>query len=170
MKPLTIEKTTSPAGEIVLGDCGGALCVCAWAEEAEAVARKVARLIGAPLEFGSTALTRQAVGELDEYFRRERREFTVPLRLCGTDFQCAAWSAMQQIPYGATASYADEARLMGHPSAFRAVGNANGANPLVIFVPCHRIVAADGSIGGYSAGLDKKRFLLGIERVEALFP
>jgi len=103
------------------------------------------------------------VSELEEYFRGERREFTFPLDLRGTDFQLACWRALLAIPYGETRTYAEIARAVGKPNAFRAVGMANNRNPLAIVVPCHRVIASDGTLCGYGGGLDVKRKLLELE-------
>ncbi len=105
--------------------------------------------------------------ELNEYFAGERREFTIPLDLRGTDFQLACWRALVAIPYGETRSYADMARTIGHPRAFRAVGMSNNRNPVAIVVPCHRVIASGGSLCGYGGGLDIKRKLLDLESAEA---
>ncbi len=102
--------------------------------------------------------------ELNEYFASERREFTIPLDLRGTDFQLACWKALLAIPYGETCSYADIARAIGHPQAFRAVGMSNNRNPVAIIVPCHRVIASGGSLCGYGGGLDIKRKLLDLEQ------
>ena len=102
--------------------------------------------------------------ELDEYFAGKRRDFTIPLDLRGTDFQLACWRALLNIPYGETCSYADIARAIGHPRAFRAVGMSNNRNPVAIIVPCHRVIASGGSLCGYGGGLDIKRNLLDLER------
>ncbi len=107
--------------------------------------------------------TQQAVRELKEYFAGRRREFTVTLDLRGTRFQVRVWKALQTIPYGQTRSYRDIARQVGRPLAYRAVGQANHRNPVSIIVPCHRVVAADGTLGGYGGGLGMKRFLLELE-------
>ena len=101
--------------------------------------------------------------ELEEYFSGKRREFTFPLDLRGTDFQLACWRALQAIPYGETRSYADVARAVGKPAAFRAVGMANDRNPIAIVVPCHRVIASDGTLCGYGGGLAVKRRLLELE-------
>lgn len=106
---------------------------------------------------------RQAVRELREYFAGKRRSFEVALHLEGTEFQERAWAAMLKIPYGATISYATQARMIGNPRATRAVGTANGANPIPIIVPCHRVIASDGSLGGYALGLAMKQRLLALE-------
>lgn len=101
--------------------------------------------------------------ELEQYFAGRRREFRFPLDLRGTDFQVACWRALQAIPYGETRSYADIARVVGKPHAFRAVGMANNRNPLAIVVPCHRVIASDGTLCGYGGGLEVKRKLLELE-------
>ncbi len=101
--------------------------------------------------------------ELEEYFAGGRRKFTFPLDLRGTDFQIACWRALLAIPYGETRTYADVARAVGKPSAFRAVGMANNRNPIAIVVPCHRVIASDGTLCGYGGGLEVKRKLLELE-------
>jgi methylated-DNA-[protein]-cysteine S-methyltransferase len=107
------------------------------------------------------------VRELKEYFAGERREFSMALDLRGTPFQLACWEALLAIPYGETRSYADIARDIGHPNAFRAVGMANNRNPVAIVVPCHRVIASSGSLCGYGGGLDLKRKLLDLEQEHA---
>jgi O-6-methylguanine DNA methyltransferase len=102
--------------------------------------------------------------ELAEYFAGERTRFTVPLDLRGTSFQQQCWQALLKIPYGDTRSYADIARAIGRPQAFRAVGMANHDNPVAIIVPCHRVVGSNGNLTGYGGGLDVKRQLLELER------
>jgi methylated-DNA-[protein]-cysteine S-methyltransferase len=103
------------------------------------------------------------VSEMEEYFSGKRREFIFPLDLRGTDFQQACWRALLAIPYGETRTYADIARAVGKPKAFRAVGMANNRNPIAIVVPCHRVIASDGTLCGYGGGLDVKRKLLELE-------
>ncbi|MFM8417919.1 MAG: methylated-DNA--[protein]-cysteine S-methyltransferase [Actinomycetota bacterium] len=115
---------------------------------------------------GSAKANRHAertVCQLREYFAGMRRRFDVPLHLEGTDFQERAWAAMRKIPFGSTISYAQQAKQIGKPRATRAVGTANGANPVPIIVPCHRVIASDGSLGGYALGLAMKRKLLALE-------
>lgn len=101
--------------------------------------------------------------ELEEYFAGSRREFRFPLDLRGTEFQVACWRALLAIPYGETRTYADIAREVRRPQGFRAVGMANNRNPIAIVVPCHRVIASDGSLCGYGGGLDIKRKLLELE-------
>jgi methylated-DNA-[protein]-cysteine S-methyltransferase len=112
---------------------------------------------------GPSEQMRALTEQLDEYFRGARTRFDVPLRLEGTPFQVAVWSALLEIPYGATASYAGLAERIGYPHAPRAVGAANGRNPISILLPCHRLIGADGSLTGYGWGLDRKRSLLELE-------
>lgn len=106
---------------------------------------------------------RQALTELDEYFRGERHEFTVTLDPQGTSFYRAAWAEVASVPYGATRTYGEIAQTIGSPAAVRAVGAANGANPVAPFVPCHRIVGSDGRLTGYGPGLPLKARLLAME-------
>ena len=102
--------------------------------------------------------------ELNDYFAGERREFSLPLDLRGTEFQLACWRALLEIPYGETRSYRDIAQAIGHPHAYRAVGMSNNRNPVAIVVPCHRVLASSGSLCGYGGGLDIKRKLLELEQ------
>jgi methylated-DNA-[protein]-cysteine S-methyltransferase len=104
-----------------------------------------------------------AADQLRAYFAGELREFDIPLAPSGTAFQRQVWSAVSAIPYGATATYSEIAAAVGRPSARRAVGAANGRNPLPVIVPCHRIVGAAGGLTGYGGGLDRKRSLLDLE-------
>jgi methylated-DNA-[protein]-cysteine S-methyltransferase len=105
-----------------------------------------------------------AVEQLDAYFAGERLAFELALGLVGTEFQRRVWEALQTIPYGETRSYGEIARQIGSPGAFRAVGLANGHNPIGIIVPCHRVIGSNGSLTGYGGGLDRKRQLLDLER------
>lgn len=109
-------------------------------------------------------LAREAVKQLSEYFKGERTSFNMPLDLRGTSFQLAVWHAIMEIPYGETRSYQWVAERIGRPRAARAVGRALAANPIPIIVPCHRVIGSDGSLGGYSLGLEVKRFLLSLEQ------
>ncbi len=101
--------------------------------------------------------------QLDEYFDRGRREFDLELAPAGTPFRLSVWNELQQIPYGTTISYGELARRISKPKAVRAVGSANGANPIALIIPCHRIIGADGSLTGYGGGLEIKERLLAHE-------
>jgi methylated-DNA-[protein]-cysteine S-methyltransferase len=114
-------------------------------------------------EDASVAPIALTVRQLGEYFAGTRRHFDLPLRLQGTDFQRRVWQALTEIPYGQTWSYGELAKRIDNPSASRAVGLANGRNPISILVPCHRVIGADGSLTGYGGGLERKRWLLAHE-------
>lgn len=114
---------------------------------------------------GDNAVLRETRAQLDAYFAGKLRAFDLPLAPQGTDFQRATWTMLAHIPYGATWSYAELAAQLGKPSALRAVGAANGRNPLPIVLPCHRVIGADGSLTGFGGGLPTKQFLLQLEGV-----
>lgn len=113
---------------------------------------------------GTDAVLDQARHQLDEYFARRLRVFTVPVAPRGTEFQGRVWDALRAIPYGDTRSYAQQARAIGAPSATRAVGAANGRNPIPIIIPCHRVIGSDGALTGFGGGIERKQFLLALER------
>ncbi len=104
--------------------------------------------------------------QLSEYFSATRKQFDLPLDLEGTAFQKKVWQQLQRIPFGQTVSYGDVAKRIKNPKAVRAVGSANGKNPVCVIVPCHRVIASDGTIGGYSGGLQVKRKLLALEGIK----
>ena len=155
----------SPCGQFRLGAYEGRLCLCDWLYRIhpERILKRLSTGLGEEFLQGSSDVLRQAAAQLDEYFDGKRKAFSVPLLLVGTDFQKAVWQELQNIPYGAAITYAEEARRIGRPEAVRAVANANGANALSIFVPCHRVIGANGMLGGYAGGADAKRWLLEME-------
>lgn len=118
------------------------------------------------VENEETDVLKEAISQLNEYLLGERKDFKLPLNPAGTDFQKKDWQALQQIPYGRTVSYGEIAEKIGCPKGARAVGLANNKNPIPIFIPCHRVIGADGSLVGYGAGIDKKIKLLEIEGIE----
>jgi methylated-DNA-[protein]-cysteine S-methyltransferase len=124
----------------------------------------------APEVEGPDELLDATVSQLGEYFAGDRRDFDLPLHLEGTDFQKQAWRALAGIPYGETISYGRQAEAIGRPGAFRAVGSANGQNPIPIVLPCHRVVGADGSLTGFGGGIDIKQQLLDLERDQQTLP
>ena len=132
-------------------------------QEGEVLARLDFDVPSQPEE--ATPLLLEACRQLREYFAGERKAFALPLAPAGTEFQKKVWAALRVIPWGETRSYGDIARAIGKPSACRAVGMANGRNPLPVFIPCHRVIGTNGSITGYSGGLEKKRFLLRLEGI-----
>jgi methylated-DNA-[protein]-cysteine S-methyltransferase len=150
-----LRRLKTPVGELLLAGDGqtlSAIYLPGFAPEG----------LGAPSSAASAAVE-EAADQLAEYFDGRRRSFTLRLRPSGTPFQESVWWALADIDYGTTISYAELASRVGRPRAFRAVGQANGANPLPIVLPCHRVVASGGGIGGYGGGLDMKRALLALE-------
>lgn len=112
-----------------------------------------------------TPLANKAVSQLDEYFAGERKCFDLPVNPQGTEFQRKDWEALQRIPYGETRTYKDIAEEIGCPKGFRAVGLANNRNPIMIVIPCHRVIGANGSLTGYAGGVHIKKYLLELEGV-----
>jgi methylated-DNA-[protein]-cysteine S-methyltransferase len=110
-----------------------------------------------------TANCQPVITQLREYFEGKRRTFDLELAMRGTEFQLAVWSELQRIPYGDTISYSELARRIGKPSAIRAVGAANGANPIPVIVPCHRVIGSNGTLTGYGGGIERKQWLLALE-------
>ncbi len=159
------QRYESPCGTLVLGSFGERLCLCDYQTERHhgRVTGRLKRALDAEFEEGGSEVTEWAAAQLDEYFGGRRREFDVPLLLAGTDFQKAVWNELLKIPYGQTLSYGELARRIGSPKAVRAVANANGANAIAIFVPCHRVIGSDGSPTGYAGGLQAKKILSELE-------
>lgn len=168
-KTIVCRPYASPCGELLLGSIDGKLCLCNWTEGKKRGRdeRRLGRLLGAHFEEGTSEVTGEAARQLDEYFSGRRTGFSVPLLFAGTDFQKAVWNELLNIPYGETISYGTMAARLSAPKAVRAVANANGANALSIFAPCHRVIGSDGTLTGYGGGLPAKRALL--EHEKAIF-
>ena len=120
-------------------------------------------MLCAEFEVGTSEVIEKAAKQLDEFFAGKRKEFDLPLLFVGTDFQKAVWNELLKIPFGKTVSYGEMALRIGMPKAVRAVANANGANSISIFAPCHRVIGSDRSLTGYGGGLSAKKFLLELE-------
>ena len=151
----------SPVGELRLIASERGLRAILWGAEDAA---RIASIDVADLVEGTTPLLDRAVTQLEEYFAGTRRDFDLPLDPHGTPFQESAWMVLRTIPYGRTISYGQQARQLGDPNKARAVGAANGKNPLSIVVPCHRVIGSGGQLTGFAAGLDVKSWLLDHER------
>lgn len=147
----------SPVGPLTLVAVNGTLAGLYMNDQRH---RPDGSTFGAP----DAELFTDAARQLDEYFAGERTEFDLPLALSGTEFQQRVWAGLRDIPYGETVSYGWLAQHIGQPTASRAVGLANGKNPVGIIVPCHRVIGSTGSLTGYGGGLDRKRFLLAFEQ------
>lgn len=165
METIKIMRYQSPVGEMMIGSCGGKLCICDWAVEKRrsTIDRRIRRHLNARYEEGTTPVIERAIEELDEYFAGQRKTFDIPVVFTGSEFQCTVWEELMKIPYGATISYGELARRIGNPKAVRAVASANATNPISIFVPCHRVIGSNRKLTGYGGGLDAKRELLELE-------
>ena len=165
-RKIRIQHYQSPCGELLLGSFEEKLCLCNWAIEKHPgrVEKRLRAGLKADYEEGMSDVIQEAMNQLDTYFRLERKSFDVPLLTVGTDFQKQVWEALQEIPYGKTCSYGELAERIGQPKAVRAVANANGANAISLFIPCHRIIGSDYSLTGYGGGLEAKKFLLELEK------
>lgn len=157
----------SPCGVLLLGSIGDKLCLCDWRTEKHSarVDNRLKRMWNAEFKEGTSAVIESARQQLDEYFAGKRQTFDTPLLFIGTDFQKTVWSELLKIPFGTSVSYGEVARRIGRSAAVRAVANANGANPMSIFVPCHRVIGSDRSLTGYGGGLGSKQRLLELEGV-----
>ncbi|MER6287805.1 methylated-DNA--[protein]-cysteine S-methyltransferase [Streptomyces sviceus] len=152
----------SPYGPLTLVADDGVLCGLYMTDQRH---RPPEETFGAP----DDGWSKEAEYQLTAYFKGELQEFTLELRLHGTPFQRTVWEQLRRIPHGETRTYGELADALGNPKASRAVGLANGRNPIGIIVPCHRVVGADGSLTGYGGGLERKQRLLDFERGAALF-
>lgn len=155
----------SPCGTLLLGSFNDKLCLCDWQVEKhrDHVDKRLKRVLQADFEDSSSAVIEKAIVLLGEFFAGKRKKFDLPLLFVGTNFQKKVWNELLKIPYGKTVSYGEMASRIGMPRAVRAVANANGANAISIFVPCHRVIGSDGSLTGYGGGLAAKKKLLDLE-------
>ena len=160
------ESVETPVGLLLLGATSHALCLLEFAapKRLERQLATLRRCFGMEVVSGTSAILQQARGQLADYFAGHRKQFDLPLDYRGTPFQMSVWQALLEIPYGATCSYGQLAKRVGDPDASRAVGAANGMNHIAIVIPCHRVVNSNGTLGGYGGGLERKQFLLDLER------
>ncbi len=162
MPPLYWTRHPTPWGSLRLLATDRGLCRVVLPGE-QGVERWIERHLGSSVLVEGAAVLREAAEQLRRYLSGEGRSFDLPLDIYGTAFQRAVWQALLEIPYGETRSYAQVAAAVGRPRAARAVGAANAANPLPLVIPCHRVVASGGSLGGYGGGLALKEALLRLE-------
>lgn len=169
MEKIKISRYSSPVGELMLGSCGDELCMCDWVSEKQPPAgcQRICHYLGGECEEGSSEVIELAAGQLDEYFRGQRSEFSVPVKFAGTQFQKMVWSGLLKIPYGTTVSYAELAGSINCPNGVRAVASAIGRNPISIIVPCHRVIGSNRKLTGYAGGLAAKQYLLALEQVSS---
>ena len=168
MSVISVQYFDAPCGRLILGGYENKFCLCGWMDDRRRsrIDARVRKLLKSEFVLQTSDVLSRAMLELEEYFNGGRVAFDIPLLMLGTDFQRQTWQCLCTIPYGTTISYGEEANRMGRATAVRAVANANGNNSLAIFVPCHRVINSGGALGGYSGGLDIKRYLLGLERSE----
>jgi len=162
---VVVTRVLTPLGPLVAGATDDGLCLLEFADRPmlETQIKRLRTYMDCAVTPGDNPHIERIQQQLTEYFDGTRTAFSVPLVVPGTDFQRQVWEALQQIPYGETRSYHDIARTIDNPKAVRAVGRANGDNRIPIVIPCHRVVRADGTLGGYGGELWRKRFLLGLE-------
>ena len=162
---LLLSTYASPCGVLQLGAVAEHLCLCDWQQRrhAEAFVHRLSHRLRAEIEWGEADIHRQAARWLDLYFAGHIPSVSVPLRLVGTPFQLQVWHLLEHLPYGHTVNYGLLAERLSRPTAVRALAHAVGANPLSLFVPCHRVIGSDGSLVGYAGGLEAKSFLLNLE-------
>lgn len=168
---IEIQYYKAPQGELILGSLNHQLCLCDWRfrKMRKSIDERITKAMGGIFVEKSSDVLEMAKARLDDYFNKSLKVFSVPLLLIGTDFQKKVWNEIIKIPFGQTETYLGLARKLQNPNLVRAVAAANGANALAIFVPCHRIVGANGALTGYAGGLEAKQYLLELENSLRLF-
>ena len=169
MNQINICPFKTPFGELILGSFNDKVCLCCWrrGNAAAAIRGQVKSKLRAVFVEKDHRVLKTMRRQLNEYFSRERKTFDIPILMAGSEFQISVWKSLPRIPFGKTSSYMEVARKISAPRAVRAVANANRANPVSIFVPCHRVIGNDGRLTGYSGGLLAKKKLLEMERAPA---
>ncbi len=162
--PVRLREITTPIGRLTIGATDGTVVLCDFTGRPMMPAQLAAvhRQIG-PTSAGDSPLLKRMERQLQDYFAGDRRDFDLPIDAPGSAFQTRVWDELQRIPYGRTISYRQLAERVGAGAAYRAVGRANGSNRVAVIIPCHRVVAAGGGLGGYGGGLPAKRHLLDLE-------
>jgi methylated-DNA-[protein]-cysteine S-methyltransferase len=162
---IKIQYYKSPVGEILLGSYDNKLCIADWRyrKMRTSIDNRIQKGLKAEYVEESSEVITETIKQMEEYFNLERKEFTIPLLLVGTDFQKSVWQGLIETPFGTTSSYLELSKRIGNEKAVRAVASANGANSISLLVPCHRIIGSNGALVGYAGGLDVKKRLLEIE-------
>ena len=162
---IDLKKINSPIGPLNIAATEDGICRLDFADKPTAGKRleAFAKTLNAVITQNDNPHINELEVQLTEYFKGNRKQFTVKLFIKGTPFQKKVWAALQEIPYGSTCSYKEQSAAIGMSSAVRAVANANGANPISIVVPCHRVIGSNGLLTGYGGGLWRKKFLLELE-------
>ncbi len=165
VRVLRLKRLVTPIGDVLLGACDEGLCLLEFLDPSTLPGQlaSIRKALGPALSLGAHPLLEQGASEIERYFAGDLREFTTPLFTPGTEFEQRVWAQLGRIPYGTTVSYAQLASAIGVPSGSRAVAGANGRNRVAIVIPCHRVIAADGGLGGYAGGTWRKQRLLELE-------
>jgi len=167
MKTINAVKIETPLGEMYACATEKGICMLEFADDKKSIDKQmdaIGKYFGSQIVFGQQdKYLAELQKQLALYFAGKLTEFTFPLDMAGTEFQKKAWGVMRAIPYGKTISYKQEAESVGDPKAVRAVAGANGRNRIAIVIPCHRVIGSDGSLTGYSAGIERKKWLLELE-------
>ena len=167
MKKLYKKKIITPIGEMIAMATDEAICLLDFFDSKTLLIDQTIAMQHFKItddEKKDTPLLLELAHQLNEYFAKERKEFTLPIELIGTSFQQKVWKMLQIIPYGETRTYKEQAIAVGNPKGVRAVANANAKNRISIIIPCHRVIGTNGTLTGYAGGLDRKKFLLDLER------
>ena len=167
MKFINIQYCKTKIGELILGSFEGKLCLLdfRYRKMRKTVDERIKKGLNAKFAENNTEIIEKTLAELDEYFHGNRKEFDVPLKMVGTDFQKRVWEALLRVPFGTTSTYLQLAKKIKNEKAVRAVAAANGANSMSIIIPCHRIIGINGKLVGYAGGLPIKKQLLKLEQI-----
>jgi len=164
---IQIQYYKSPVGELILGSFEGKLCLADWRyrKMRSEIDNRIQKGLDAVYEENGSDIIKETINQLNEYFEGKRKEFDIPLKFVGTDFQQSVWGKLLKIPFGQTETYLGLSQKLGNEKAIRAVAAANGANAISLIVPCHRIIGSDGKLIGYAGGLSTKKKQLELEGV-----
>ena len=165
MSRIIIRPFSTPFGELLVGSYEQALCLCDWRYRRMRTTNdgRIQRGLGTSFVEGTSPVIETAMEQLEAYFTGARKDFDIPVRMVGTEFQLRVWDALVALPYGSTLSYAALTERVAERTAIRAVASANGANAISIIVPCHRVIGSSGELMGYAGGIPTKRSLLRLE-------
>ena len=171
MTDICIQYHKTKIGELILGSFEGKLCLLDfnYRKMRNAVDNRIKKGLNADFIEEDSEIIEKTRTELDEYFKENRREFDVPIRMVGTDFQKSVWNALLKVAYGTTSTYLQLAKDINNEKAVRAVAGANGANAIAIIIPCHRIIGSSGELVGYAGGLPTKKRLLTLEKKQEFY-
>jgi len=171
MTDICIQYHKTKIGELILGSFEGKLCLLDfnYRKMRNAVDNRIKKGLNADFIEEDSEIIEKTRTELDEYFKENRREFDVPIRMVGTDFQKSVWNALLKVAYGTTSTYLQLAKDINNEKAVRAVAGANGANAIAIIIPCHRIIGSSGELVGYAGGLPTKKRLLTLEQKQEFY-